>query len=182
MWRRLIYFFILGLILLPAATASAALPDMWTSRDIGDEGLPGTADEAAGVWTVVGSGQDIGGDADDFHYCCTPIRGDTKIVARVVGIAGGTDEWRKAGIMIRETLADNSSHAFMAMTNPAGTEHAAAYQSRADGINNITHLIPADYTAMPWWVKLERIGNNFTGSASPDGVTWTAVDTTEIVM
>jgi len=181
--RRLLYLFILGLILVPPATASAALPDGWASRDIGDEGLPGSADLSGYIWTVNGSGAGIGGDADDFHYCYMQVSGDTEITARVVGITGGTNEWRKAGVMIRETLADNSSHAFMAMTNPAGTEHAAAYQSRADGNNNITYLTPTGYSSMPWWVRLQRIQeDNFTGSVSPDGVVWTDVAATEIVM
>ncbi|MFF0269959.1 alginate lyase family protein [Kribbella sp. NPDC004536] len=33
---------------------------------------------------------------------------------------------------------------------------------------------------MPYWVRLERKNNRFTGSMSPDGVTWTVVGSTEL--
>jgi regulation of enolase protein 1 (concanavalin A-like superfamily) len=182
LYRSSLYLFFFGLVLVPAGIALAALPDGFASQDIGDEGLPGSADLSGYIWTVSGSGRDIGGGADGFHFCYMQVSGDTEIEARVVGIIGGTNEWRKAGVMIRETLADNSSHAFMAMTNPAGTEHAAAYQSRAAGDNSMTSLTPTGYSSMPWWVRLHRDGDNFTGSVSPDGVVWTDIDTTEIVM
>ena len=60
MYGRSICFFILGLMLLPAGAASAALPDGWASQDIGDEGLAGTADQAAGI-AVAWRGPDTGG-------------------------------------------------------------------------------------------------------------------------
>jgi len=161
-----------------AGVASAALPPGWASQDIGDEGLPGSADELAGIWTVVGSGHDIWDAADDFHFANLPLRGNGTITAQVVSIVDGTNAWRKAGVMIRETLADDSNHSFMAMTNPGATAHASSYQWRSvlDGNNNNTDLVPSGYTAMPWWVKLVRDGDIMTASVSPDGIAWTEVD------
>lgn len=51
MYRRPLCPFILALILLPAGPASAALPDGFAGRDIGDEGLPGSADLSGNVMT-----------------------------------------------------------------------------------------------------------------------------------
>jgi hypothetical protein len=35
--------------------------------------------------------------------------------------------------------------------------------------------------AAPYWVKIERAGNNFTGSISPDGKTWTQLGTAQTI-
>ena len=38
------------------------------------------------------------------------------------------------------------------------------------------------YSAFPYWVKLVRAGNIFTGSISPDGQNWTQIASTTIAM
>ena len=60
MYRILFYLLFLALLLAPAGTASAALPDGWFSQDIfrASDGNPpaGTgADQAVSVWTVIPS-------------------------------------------------------------------------------------------------------------------------------
>ncbi|MHC4742138.1 MAG: DUF1349 domain-containing protein, partial [Planctomycetota bacterium] len=184
MYRILFYLLFLTLLLAPAGAASAALPDNWLSQDVGDEGQPGSADELAGTFTVNGSGHDIWDNSDDFHFCYTQTSGDTEIIARVVSITNGTHEWRKAGVMIRETLTGESVHSYMSMTNPAGTAHASSFQGRTTtgGGSANTDLVPAGYTSMPWWVRLQRTGNTFVGSVSPDGETWTQVGTRDTTM
>ena len=89
---RIIYLLFLALLLVPVSTASAALPDGWSSQDIGDEGQVGSADYVAGTFTVNGSGHDIWDNSDDFHYCYTSVSGDTTISARVVSITNGTHD------------------------------------------------------------------------------------------
>ena len=131
MYRKLIFLLTLILMLAMANTASAILPPLYSSQDIGDDGQPGSADQAGGEWTVAGSGHDIWDDNDDFHYCYKSYTGDLEISARVISITGGSHEWTKAGVMIRETLADNSAHRFMALSNNQSAAHAAAYQGRA---------------------------------------------------
>ncbi|MBL7153920.1 MAG: hypothetical protein ISS79_09400, partial [Phycisphaerae bacterium] len=179
MCRILIYLSFLVLLLVPAGSVSAALPPEWATQDIGDEGLAGSANELAGTWTVVGSGHDIWDAADDFRFAFLPLRGNGTITARVVSIVDGTNEWRKAGVMIRESLADNSNHAFMLMSNPGATGHACSFQWRspANGNNNNidNNLSSLGYTAMPWWVRVSRDGDTLTGSVSPDGIAWTVI-------
>ena len=36
--------------------------------------------------------------------------------------------------------------------------------------------------ALPYWVKLVRSGNNFSSYSSVDGVNWTQVGTTQIIL
>ncbi len=34
----------------------------------------------------------------------------------------------------------------------------------------------------PYWLRLARVGNTFTGSTSPDGSTWTTLGSTTVNM
>jgi hypothetical protein len=41
---------------------------------------------------------------------------------------------------------------------------------------------PAPAIAPPYWVKIERKGNSFTGSISPDGKTWTQLGAAQTIV
>jgi len=120
------------------------------------------------------SGADIWNASDEFRYAYKQLSGDGEIVAKVVSIGGpGTNEWRKAGVMIRESLDPTSFHAFMAVTPTAS--HGLAFQYRDEvGDSDSEHGV--DNQTAPYWVRLVRQGNQFTGYHSPDGVTWTMKD------
>jgi len=158
-------FFVLGL----AANASAQIPGWW-NQDIGTS-TGGSASMTAGVFTVTGDGADIWGGTDAFYYVYKKLSGDGEIIARVVSIGGpSTSGWRKAGVMIRNTLDATSFHAFMAVTPTPS--HGLAFQYRdVVGDSDSEHGI--DNATAPYWVKLVRQGNQFTAYHSPDGITWT---------
>ena len=142
-----------------------------TQQDIGTVGAAGsgTYDALANKFTVTGSGADIWNTTDAFHYVYQTITGDGEIIARVSSLTN-TDPWTKAGVMIRNTLAANSTHAFMAITPSNG----AAFQLRATagGASTNANGLPGP---APYWVRLRRVGNSFTGYKSADGITWTQV-------
>jgi regulation of enolase protein 1 (concanavalin A-like superfamily) len=96
-------------------------------------------------------------------------------VAKVEAV-GNTQEWAKAGVMIRETAAGGSTHAFNAVT-PTAT-HGISYQRRVD--TNVATNANNDIasTPLPQWVKLTRTGNVFAAQYSSDGKAWTDVVTT----
>ena len=142
-----------------------------THQDIGTVGAAGgaTYDPLANKFTVTASGADIWNTADAFHYVYQNFTGDGEIIARVSSLTN-TDPWTKAGVMIRNTLAANSTHAFMAITPSNG----AAFQLRATagGASTNANGLPGP---APYWVRLTRVGNSFTGYKSADGITWTQV-------
>ncbi|MBN2269592.1 MAG: hypothetical protein JXN61_03205, partial [Sedimentisphaerales bacterium] len=151
-------------------TVQCPLPAGWSSQDIGTTG--GYALYNAGTWTVTADGEDIWGESDEFHYVYQILRGDGQMVARVVDINGpGTHEWRKAGVMIRESLAGDSKHAYIAMT--PGSGHEASFMWRSTTDNHGVNGTPADYTDLPYWVKIVREGNTYSAYHSPDGIAWT---------
>jgi uncharacterized repeat protein (TIGR03806 family) len=153
-----------------------ALPKEWVSDDIGSVGQVGDASYANGVFSLVGSGADIWGNADGFQFVHQPLHGDAKIIARVASV-GDTDGWAKAGIMVRESTAPGSKHATAMISHDQG----AAFQRRTtvDGASDHT---PGPNVRAPYWVKLERKGDVFTASAGPDGKSWQKIDAATIPM
>ncbi len=136
-----------------------------TGQDIGMPSAAGSYSVNNGVYTVEGDGEDIWGATDDFYYVYTPLSGDGQIIARVVSIEY-TNDWAKAGVMIREQLTDTSSHAMMIATPPVGTTDTYAFQW-VNGATRDQNIQAGDVT-LPSWVKIVRSGDDFTGFYAPD--------------
>jgi uncharacterized repeat protein (TIGR03806 family) len=153
-----------------------SLPKPWINDDIGAVGRPGDAFFMNNTFTLVGSGNDIWDNADGFQFLFQPLKGDGTIIARVVSISDG-DSWEKAGVMIREKPTPDSRHATMMITRDQG----AAFQRRATANSSSDHT-PGPGVHAPYWVKLDRHGNVFTGSISDTGQAWTKVADATIEM
>ena len=97
----------------------AALPSPWTSADIGAVAAAGSTAYNSGTFTIDGSGADIWGSADEFHYVYQTATGDCDIIARVTAVEN-TNSQAKVGLMIRETTANNSLNAAALVTPTSG--------------------------------------------------------------
>ncbi len=127
-------------------------------------------EQPVGTYTMTGSGTDITGEADEFHFAYKKLTGAGSIIAKVVSVSN-TDPWAKAGVMIRETLDPNSRHALACVTPGSGV----AFEGRIYAAGASFSLAEPGITA-PHWIKLERSAMDvFTVSHSTDGVTWVAV-------
>jgi len=158
-------------------TVNQTVPDPWQSQDVGSVGIPGSAGYNDGTFTVLASGADIWGTADEFHFVYQELLGDGSIIAQVATLEN-TNDWAKAGVMIRESLAADSRYAFTMVTPGNGTR----LQSRATtGGSAVTNATGPSVTA-PYWVKLARVGDAFTSQVSPDGTSWTTLGSTTITM
>ncbi|MEN6427483.1 MAG: PA14 domain-containing protein [Phycisphaerales bacterium] len=136
-----------------------------------------TYDEATGTYSLAGPGADIWNNADEFRYAYKTLNGDGTMVARVTSVGTGTSEWAKGGVMIRQSLAAGSTHAFMPITGPSATAAAggngASFQRRLETNGGSSNNDSGSVVTAPYWVKIERVGSSFTGSISADGVAWT---------
>lgn len=150
-------------------------PTPWLQRDIGAVSIAGTASYSNRIFTVAGSGDDIWGNADEFRYAYWAHAGDGQISARVAN-QEDTQPGAKAGVMIRETIGTGSRYV-MAAVSPGGL--LFQYRTTPDGASSFSQVF--DIFA-PYWVKLVRSGNRFTGYASPDGVTWTSIGSANVTM
>lgn len=147
------------------------LPTRWSSADIGNIGIAGSACYLSQylVYLLKGSGSDIGGTADAFRYAYFTIAGDDQIVARVAA-QDATDPNNKAGIMIRENTSAGSRNAYIGITSGNG----AFFQYRsATGGSTTTNTVAGPKA--PYWVKLVKSGPNFAGYISSNGTSWAQV-------
>jgi YD repeat-containing protein len=152
------------------------LPSGWSDGDIGLVGLAGSSSYSNGVFTIQGAGADIYGTADAFHFLYQPLSGDGAIVARVVSFQGG-GSYPKAGVMIRETLAAGSTNAY---TSHQGAGSAAIlFQYRST--TGASTVQSTGSGSLPYWVKVVRSGNSFSGYMSSDGVNWVQVGGTQTI-
>jgi hypothetical protein len=137
-------------------------------RDVGNPSIPGGyAPQGTSVLMVFGGGADIGGTSDSFYFLYMPLKGDGELTVKVVGMVN-TNAWAKAGVMIRETLTGGSRHAMEAISPTSGT----AFQRRTV-VNGTTASNQGNSLTAPYWLRITRRRNVFTGYHSPDGVTWT---------
>ncbi|MHB1034612.1 MAG: lamin tail domain-containing protein [Pirellulales bacterium] len=148
----------------------------WSDQDIGAVNPAGSMNFANGAFTIQGSGADIWGTADAFHYVYRPLVGDGELVARVASLTN-PNVWAKAGVMIRETLAANSRHAMTVITPGNGV----SFQRRLNTGGQSEHTTTAG-PAAPYWVRIVRQGNNFSSYSSLDGQTWALNGTVTIAM
>jgi uncharacterized repeat protein (TIGR03806 family) len=156
--------------------SESSLPPDWSHTDIGSVGFPGDASFLNGHFNLIASGGDIWDNADGFHFAYTPLDGDGQIVARVTSMQF-TDPWAKAGAMLRENFSPGSKHALMAVTAGGGS----AFQWR-NAENNPSGNTDGPSCQTPYWVKLVRSGDTFTGYISADGENWQRVDSVTIPM
>ncbi len=80
--------------------------------------------------------------------------------------------------MIRETTAANSRFVHVFVT----PGHAVNMQYRSSTGGSAVQLAQVAGPVAPYWVRLVRSGSTFTGSTSPDGVTWTQVGQVSVTM
>jgi PKD repeat protein len=157
-------------------TVVPPLPSPWATKDVGAVGETGSATLANDTFTLSGSGSGISGTADAFRYVYKAMTGNGEMVARVASL-GNTDPLAKGGIMFRQSLAADSMHAMMNLTAQRGAEFLA--RSHTGGAASST--LDSGITA-PYWIRLVRSGNLFTGYISADGTTWTEVASSTIAM
>lgn len=110
-----------------------------------------------------------GETVDQLHLVHQPLAGDGSIVAQVVAQAD-SQEWAKAGIMVKEGPSWGSPYAAMMVTPDHGVRMQWDYTDDRAGSDSVA----------PVWLKLTRTGDTIAGYESPDGDDWTEVGTVEL--
>jgi hypothetical protein len=156
------------------------LPDTiqtWTSQDIGNAtGGSSIQRSSDGLYTgqvqVIGAGSDIWGTQDGFQFYYQQLTGDGTIIGRLTNFPTGTniDPWAKAGLMMRNDLTPGSMNAYVSLNGTHGQRFSVRTTENASSTRAGNAI-----TTSPYWFKLVRVKNTFTGYSSPDLKTWTKV-------
>ncbi len=161
----------------------------WTANGVTDlvlyvRGYPAVGEvavtEAGGKMTLTGAGADIWYASDEFTFAFKTLTGDGTMVARVVSNGTGSNTWAKGGVMIRDSLNGGSAHAMMAITGGGGNGAAFQYRMNTDGDSASSDS--AGVLAPPYWVKIERVADTFTGYVSSNGNAWNPLGTSTSAM
>ncbi|MEO9027542.1 MAG: hypothetical protein ABI413_01870 [Ktedonobacteraceae bacterium] len=153
----------------------------WTCQDINNDGvqnLTTTYTPSTGIWTTQGSGSDIWGTTDHFHYNATPLSGDGSITAQLISQTN-TNDWAKAGPMIRSGSVDNAAFYFPQQTpsNGISIEYRTATGASAQSIDGYQPPY-----ALPYYLKASRTGNQYSAYVSQDGSTWTLIPNSTVTI
>ena len=151
-----------------SVTFGGALPSPWTQQDVGAVGIPGSATYSSGTFSIDGSGANIGGKSDEFHYVWQPASADCSIVARIANLEN-TDPAAKAGIMIREASSSSSSRYAGVFVTPG---NGILFQRRTS-TGGRTSTSSVTGSQAPLWLKLTRTGSTLKAFYSADGLAWT---------
>jgi autotransporter-associated beta strand protein len=154
---------------------STPLPSPWTSDDIGTVGFAGCSGYTNGVFSVAGSGADIYGTADGFQFAHQAVTGDRQIEAHVV-YQENTSSGAKSGVMFRDGIGSNAMFADMLVTPGNGV--AFQWRNATGGSANGVNLAGP---AAPVWLKLVRLGSNFSGYYSTNGSVWLQVGSAQAI-
>ncbi|MBL7222841.1 MAG: PEP-CTERM sorting domain-containing protein [Candidatus Brocadiae bacterium] len=133
-----------------------------------------TIDYTAGppdTYTIVGSGGDIWGTADGFHYVYQSVSGDFMAAVRLVS-QQNTNGWAKAGLMARADLDsdgidNNDAHVNISAT-PSNGVVLQYRDTEGGGSGGATIGGAPSSTSAPYWLYLKRSGNVFTVQWAPD--------------
>jgi hypothetical protein len=148
----------------------------WSATSVGAIG--GALEFDHTRFTVGASGEDIWGTSDEFVYLHTPFAPASRetITARVLSLTD-THRWAKAGVMIRETVNQDSAHVMVIVSPSRGI--AMQWRPVAGGASLSTTPVAG---RAPSWVRLTRSGTTYTGFTSNDGVTWVTLGSVNISM
>jgi TolB protein len=167
---------IFSIVMIVSCTKTTDYGIFTRSADIGNPKVKGSIvyEHQSGEYRLSGGGENIWGERDEFHFMYNEIEGDFILSARVKFIGNGVNGHRKLGIMVRETLNDNSAH----INGVVHGDGLTSMQFRKN-IGDQTEEIKMPLTS-PGIIQLERKGKQFIFSAAKDGGTFTVIDIAEL--
>ncbi|MBI5383681.1 MAG: PKD domain-containing protein [Verrucomicrobia bacterium] len=141
-----------------------------SSGNIGSTALAGSVSIVGDTYTVSGAGDNVEGTTDQGYFTWWTVSNSTNctIMARVVSQLN-TSPAATAGVMVRESTANNVRRGYMAATSGSGFEFH--YRTSTGAQEAKVTRAPA----RPTWVRLQRAGDIVRAFQSSDGSAWTQV-------
>ncbi len=139
--------------------------DFETHGDVGSPKLAGSAswNAESQEYVLTAAGANLWAKRDEFHYTWRRLSGDFILQARVEFVGQGVDPHRKAGLLVRSSLDDDSPYAD-AVTHGDGL--TSLQYRRTKGA--VTEQVVSEAKGADF-LQLERRGNVFTMSVARFG-------------
>ncbi len=150
---------------------------VWSGADIGNPPLAGSDSLSNGIWTVAGSGTDIGGYVDQFHFVWQPLVSDGGISAQVL-TQTNTNSHARAGVMLRQST-DPSAPFYAVVVTPQSGIYVLKRSTQGGGVSTVVNLLAV---TVPVYLQVQRSGTTYTASTSSDGVTWTPIPGSSVTL
>jgi hypothetical protein len=148
--------------------AGAGLDPTWEATDIGGPGVPGSHTQVAGTLSIEGAGDDIWWIHDQFYFLqqtSLNVRDDFVATVKVLQVEN-VQEWTKGALMIRDELTADARFVAL-MATPGDMPDRLQHRPTA---GDVTYADGTDTgLRFPYWLRLEKTGNEFTASLSEDG-------------
>lgn len=156
---------------------AVGLPAPWQQQDIGVVGLTGSASYASGTFSITGAGAAAGGSSagESIRYVYQPVSGTDWTITSRVASQQNPPTTALSGVMIRQDLTPTAANATMLMISSG-----ARFKYRVAPGGSMGNISSGG--AIPYWVRVVRSGNTFTGYTSSNGVTWTQRGTATVTM
>ncbi len=158
--------FVICLLAASAFAQAGKFGSFTNSDDVGAPPLKGAAefDASTGQYKITGSGTDIWGKADQFHYVWREMSGNFSVTAMAQFLTEGIGH-RKAVIMLRKSLETDSPFLQLAIHGD-GTPSIQFRNTKGDNTNTVDFPIEGPGT---WHLILVREGATITVSIAKDG-------------
>jgi regulation of enolase protein 1 (concanavalin A-like superfamily) len=122
---------------------------------------------------MVAGGSDIWNNADGFHFTYQELTGNFDVRVRVESLRYVTDNWAKAGLMVRESTNGGSRNLSAVVGPTAGVNQwEQNYRGDTNGGTTGWGNTASPVTYPNAWIRLIRMGDQFTVLRSTDGKAW----------
>ncbi len=162
-----------------ASNSQATFPaTLYAPVAIGNPPPAGSQLPVTNGFNVTGGGAGIGGTNDQCQFGYVQQTGDFDFKVRLDAL-GLADAWTEAGLMAREDLTPGARAASVLATPSIS---GAFFQARAttNGPATMSGSFPVNYPNT--WLRLKRLGDDFTGFAGFDGQNWAQLGTVNLAV
>ncbi|MDB4284593.1 carbohydrate-binding protein, partial [Akkermansiaceae bacterium] len=164
-------------VAVPTSAPVASVTSL-SSVNMGDA-TNGSTSYSNGTWTVQGRGTQMWfSSTPDYRFAYLPVTGDATIIAKLISLSGGSANDARAGLVFTENLSDNADMQAIVIKGPFGNDPAMHSFRRGDtahshqgNVGDRTYISMPD-PKVPYWLKIERIGDRVNCYSSPDGISW----------
>jgi len=187
MFKRLLLFLVAVLVLAGTPNVFAGVGVFDFTADVGNPKVIGGTqlvwEDFTDRYLVTGGGNDIWGNADQFHYAYNEVSGDIRLSASPTWQAAGDNDWSKVEVMLRDSTDAGSIHYSTATRGGPGDNAVGALGDSA--FAQMRGSTGGGSSGADWWgaipqrIGVQRVtygGYSFLESMVDQGSGWELVD------